>query len=236
MKAGFLTIGNYIYNSILPERCPVCMVDFVPPGKPLCINCLHQFITSTPGSFISTEPNALLARFNMEERIFYFAKWHYIWEYNQSARVLYRAAKFNRRRLSEKQIEKAAYKILFSNLGNYPLYPLPSSYNLISRIIKKIGQIRGQNIEKVFYKKKKGQIKKKEKNIRYLEIENSLCLDLYKIDPAAKANKVYVIDDLWSTGATMNKACMLLCQAGFQIEQIEAVVLFFNPERSKNDA
>ena len=211
------------------------MVAFIPPGIPLCQKCLHAFIQSTPNNFQSTDPNALLARFHMEERIFYFSKWHYIWEYKESARILYRAAKFNQRKLSEKQIEKAAYKILLSSLGPYPLIPLPSSYNLTSRLIQKIGHLKGQKIEKVFFKKRKGQIKKKQKNIRYLEIENSLCLDLKKIPAASDTKKVYVIDDLWSTGATMNRACLLLHQAGFQIEQIEAVVLFFNPKRSMNE-
>ena len=220
-----------------------CLKKNIPIQKPLCLTCLENIKpiislsdnTNTKSKLRCKRCGGIL-KDNMcicGERKFFFKESFFVWPYYKEARRILKQAKFKNRSASIRYIKNNTPLALWKFLEGYKnavLLPMPSSHNFIFKISKFLANDSGLPLYKVFYKKqKKLQSKLLHQKDRFLEIEKNMFLNKKKFEKlkiSSQAKKYILIDDIWTSGATMNYASKLIYEYGIPQENIFIIALF----------
>jgi competence protein ComFC len=204
-----LTLVSYVLNLIYPPICGIC-------GKFdanfLCKRCEKQLESQ--------------AKFRIEKKAnknYYFQEHLYIFEYQGIIRKILLNYKFNDRAYLYKTITN----FLLKNKKIFPFFksydtivPVPISkkrkkergYNQSALIAKEIAR----NIEIEYNKqslyKKKNIIEQSKLNKEQRQINIQGVYELYN-HKKIKNKKILLVDDIYTTGSTVNECCRILSQA-----------------------
>ena len=238
------SILNFSFNLILPEVCVSCKKEHVSIGKPLCISCLEtiSFIDISKrcnccGSILANHDGNDISPdcSNCSRKKPFFKTGHFLWLYQSEIRHIVKMAKFHNRRNA---IHFLTSHIPHSNLNivkhskDILILRMTSSKKFIKVLSKELHTYLGIPVIEG-YKKKKTKIQSKnlhEKD-RFLEIEKNLVLKQEIIPLLPQYKKIIIIDDVWTSGATINLAAKLLVDAGVPSNNIEVLAFF---RRDKN--
>ena len=191
-----------------------------------------------------------------KERKFFFERSFFVWPYHKEARRILKQAKFQDRSTSirylKNQIPLTLWKFLEGS-ENAVLLPMPSSHKFIFKMSKFLANESSLPLYTVFYKKqKKLQSKLLHQKDRFLQIEKNMLLNKKKLGklklpvPALqggsagvtrlqgsnlsleglRVKKYILIDDIWTSGATMNYASKLIHEEDIPQENIFVIALF----------
>ena len=232
------TIINIIMNIIFPEKCTACKNNYISLKYPLCDDCLLniQFIDITNrcqccGDFI--EDTVCL---NCQRKEPFFSKSYFMWSYQDEIRHIVKMAKFYNRRSAVHFLKNNIDLSLLNHVKN-------SSDTIILRMVssKKFIKILSKLLTSYLnipiidaYQKKKSKIQSKllhEKD-RFLELEKNLFLKKEIYPLISQYKKFIIIDDVWTTGATINLASKLLVDAGVPTQNIEVFAFFRRDKQS----
>ncbi|MDH4261752.1 MAG: phosphoribosyltransferase family protein [Spirochaetia bacterium] len=224
-----MKVLHHLLNSLLPYDCPCCENNVMEPFATLCQECTNYF-----------EKHLYLQNINLahslnkpliDKREFYFHHLFYIGYYNFREKSVFQKAKFHNDVVMQNfliSFLKQNGQGYFQNI-NY-LIPAPSSKDLIYFITQKLAKHYKIPVINIFKKNKKQQSKTLDQFSRYREIQNNIMLKNNKKISMNCNEKFLIIDDLWTTGATMNHLCKLLVNYGISHSQINCLVLFIRPK------
>ncbi len=224
---------NFIINQIFPEQCPSCTEGNLNLGRPLCDTCLEK-IEETASQQRCKQCGDLLnlKSCSCSERNFFFKKFFSVWLYDRQGRKLLKQAKFDKRpfavRYIKKNIPVSVWEIL-EKLENSAMLILPSSHSFLKNVAKFLASESSMPIYNIFYKKKKKlQSKIMHEKERFLQIEKNLAIDSPTFEKINRKNYVnfLLVDDIWTSGATMNFAAKLLSEQRVDTKNIATLALF----------
>ena len=235
-----MSLLNFIINQVFPEQCPSCAKEYLNLGRPLCKACLDKVEKTISQPRCNQCGDLLNVKLcSCSERTFFFKIFFSIWPYDRQSRTLLKQAKFNERSFAIRYIKKnipANIWEMLEELENSAIFTLPSSHSFLKNVAKFLANESSMPIHNIFYKKKKKlQSKMMHGKARFLEIEKNLGIDLSKFEKINKKNysNFLLVDDIWTSGATMNFAAKLLSEQGIDTKNITTLALF---RRDKNKA
>lgn len=214
---------------LFPELCPLCHNSFLIEEEPLCPTCMEnlqkQITTNEKHCPICLQPLEKNQCTWCGNRELFFARHYNIWNYEGAAKKLLQMAKFSERKKSLQLIQEVATPFIDSLIEERKItnliYMVSSRKFLCSiKTRKKI-----HTHFSFFYKEK--NIKSKELNRfdRFRVIDKSLLLHKEKLSKLQEG-RILIIDDVWTTGASLHHACKLLVEQGIARERIDVISLF----------
>lgn len=224
---SFVTLPFHV---LFPELCPYCQKEFLTDKKPLCSSCMEKlkYARLHTGQLCSVCGQPLDKHKHCSwcaQREIFFHKHFSLSDYHSQAKKILQLAKFQNRKNSLAYIRQKSQeqidKIIASEKIVHLVY-LPSSKKLVTSLRNSKTKASGNKIlrhQNVFYKAKNQQSKKLNRLHRFRAIEASLQIHKEEAAKLASGN-VLVIDDVWTTGATVNRACKLLVDQGIGKENL----------------
>lgn len=212
----FETVADFFF----PQKCAACNYRPVNGSDLFCQNC-HESLRpwsyrnrcSVCGAGTTGEcPECA-------EREWFFNRAQFAMQYRGRTASLLKAAKFQNRRKAVSLINE---NIDLNAPSDALLLPLPSSSELVGRAAEYIAQKNNLQLKQVFRFEKKGRTKKLNRAERFRQLEESL--QLKKDLPAASS--FIIFDDVWTSGATVNRAARLLSEQGIERERISVYCIF----------
>ena len=216
-----------ILHITFPEKCSLCQKRFLNWKEIFCEVCRNSIhLTSLEGRCVQC--GEIKEHCLCLERKFYFSKSFFLMPYNKFPnKKLLKTAKFENQRWALKLLKRFLRDYIkenYSNFENHFILPIPSSKKLVKFLSKNFQKFTGAEIKFLFKKSKKKQSKLLNQKDRFIFIEKSLSLREKKCDDIKDKN-VLLIDDIWTTGATLNFAAKLLNQTGVTSKQIKVFTL-----------
>ena len=224
-----MKLKERIVNLIYPPRCPLC--DTLMPKGPglICLNCSQkrQYITSTIclkcGKPILESENNLCN--DCTNRKHYFDRGWAVFVYdNQIKKSLYRFKYGNRAEYAQYYANQIyeRYNHLMMNLGIDALIPVPIHRAKMSERgynqAEEIASVLGGKLKIPVYSKLliRTTNTRPQKLLSVQERENNL-KKAFKIgEYDVKLNTIMVVDDIYTTGATMDAMAKVLRAAGIK--------------------
>ena len=245
MNINRTRIFEVIVNSLLPQICNECHIAYVSSNQIICIDCVTKLETIACRDLTTFNARNLHKKLGMPERYFYFKVFGYCMLYEQVVRTMYHAVKFQERRNGSKlMINMLVKKISPLVKTDDCLIPVPSSSATVKKVCKLVAKEKQATVLDIFEKKKLASVKKSAKINRFEIVRKSIVVkkDFKKrVNADSKEEEhlinpdrnYFVIDDVWSTGSTMNQICYHLHSLGFNKKFITALVFFYNPSKSQ---
>lgn len=237
-KAGIKKAGEKFQNGILqllyPLRCPVCDRIVKPSGEKICLNCLGKLELLTPPWCMKcgkklTEETEYCADCRRKEHG--FVQGRALYRYDSAARSIYRFKYSGRREYASFFGEQAA-----EYLGNFirdvhpdALIPVPlhkkrratRGYNQAELLAEEIGKRLDIPVAAKYVVREKNTAPLKYENPE--ERQNNLKKAFIIAQNDVKLKRVMIIDDIYTTGSTMDEISSALKESG--IEEIYFVAL-----------
>ena len=168
------------------------------------------------------------------ERHFFFHRSYFLWLYDREGRKLLTQAKMKERVSAVKYIKNSIPGKIWETLEKAEksvLLLLPSSHVFIKKIAAFLAHESNLPLYEIFSKKsKKLQSKLMHEKERFLQIEKNLQIDPEKLkklrEKQPSISRFILVDDVWTSGATMNFAAKLLSEEGVDTQKISVLALF----------
>ena len=229
-----------IFNRLFPETCSHCRKDRVALYQPLCEECLQNIQTIKLDERCGKcgDPKTH-HRGLCKKRKFFFHQGLFIWPYKGESRRILKMAKFQGRRSAISYLEKNMPALIwdrFQKGGNTAVLMMCSSRRFLKRMSKSISQQTCLPIYDIFRKNKtKLQSKLLHVKDRYIQIEENLVLDLPNFQKMTekKYSRYLIVDDVWTSGATLNFAAKLLKDNGIP-KRLISVLAFFKTDQIRH--
>lgn len=218
-------ILRQIFNILYPQRCPVCDGIVEEPGESICLDCLGRLSYLLPpwcmkcGKRVEKGEELCPACREREHR---FLRGRVLYEYDSVAPAIYRL-KYGGRR----EYAKFFGCQLGEYLGDYlreiqpdALIPIPlhrarkrtRGYNQAQILARVLGEYTGISVEtKILYREKNTR---PQKNLNYAERQNNLKKAFIIKPNDVKLKRVVLVDDIYTTGTTIDEAATALIEAG----------------------
>lgn len=222
-----MQIFLHAVNSLFPSLCSCCRRNWSQPRGTLCLSCrlffkktfkLHQWN-------VRSQNRAVFGR----DREVFFQSLYYLAGYRSLQKNLYQTIKFENDSFNRKYLLTLFMQIMAPVMRHAGyVIPAPSSHGLLNYFSQKMEKQYGMVCLKAFKKERKVQNKNLSRPLRFLEMEKSLGfipgLDWGNLKEESK--KIIVLDDIWTTGATLNRMCRSLVYEGVRKENIVCMVFF----------
>lgn len=224
-------IVNLIYNAaielVFPKRCPVCD-KVLKRGERICISCRPRLTkVSQPkclkcGKGLGND-NAELCQdcFNTNH---IFEQGVALYEYNSICDSLYKFKYFGRAEYAEyfgvemaKNFEKLIRSWKIDAILSVPMYKTKENdrgYNQAALLAENMSKYLKIPYYRDFLIRKRNTIplKKLDPKARQINLKNAFIIKLYDV----KLNRVIIVDDIYTTGSTIDEIAGLLKKNGVQ--------------------
>lgn len=225
IKGSFARKFDSTLTVIYPRRCPVCDEPVDRTGEKICLKCLPKLPLLTPPWCMKcgkkVEEDAELCP-QCQQSSHLFERGRALYEYSGAAASVYRFKYRNRREYALFYGEQVAEYLGEFIKSVHPDYiaPIPlhrrrqnaRGYNQAMCLAKEIGQRLDIPVAEDLLKRVKNT--RPLKNLNPLERQNNL-KKAFIIGPNdVKLRVIILIDDIYTTGATMDEAAGVLLKAG----------------------
>lgn len=224
-----------ILRWLYPSRCPVCG-EIVLRDKDkealICSQCENGFYRICPPvCYKCGKPVELEEEFcqNCRGKHFLYEKGFPIWIYNQAMRRSLAAFKYHGRReyaayYGQEFVKMYGKKLKELSIQAFIPVPLYSGkqkmrgYNQAELFAKEIGRQLGISICSDYLLRVKNTIPQKEltDNQRYRNLQKAFMINKEKQDYYAKLKRVVLVDDIYTTGSTIEMCTKTLLRAGIE--------------------
>lgn len=219
---------------LYPLRCPVCDDIVVPAGEKICLRCLKKLKLLTPpwcmkcGKKLAVEGELCADCRTREHR---FARARALYEYESAAPAIYRFKYGGRREYADFFGEQTA-----EYLGDFirdampdALIPIPlhkrrqirRGYNQAQLLAEHIGEYLGLPVRSDILVREKNTSPLKYQNPE--ERQNNLKKAFNIAQNDVKLKRAILVDDIYTTGSTMDEAAGTLKAAG--VEEVFCIAL-----------
>ena len=227
-----------VYEGVLqllfPLRCPVCDDIVTPAGERICLECLGRLRLLTPpwcmkcGKKLAREGEFCA---DCQRREHLFTRGRALYAYESAAVSIYRFKYGGRREYAEFFGEQIA-----EYLGNFirsvqpdALVPIPlhkkrlaaRGYNQAGLLARAVGRRMGMPVCTDFLVRVKNTVPLKYENPKERQNNLKKAFNIARND--VKLKRVILIDDIYTTGSTMDEAAVTLREAG--VEEICFIAL-----------
>ena len=218
-------VPEMLTGLLFPRRCPVCDRPVKPFGEYACTECIRKVRPISPprclkcGKKIRSE-SALCADCTQRKR--YFDRGRILYEYDDAAGSVYRFKYSGRREYAESYARDTV-----RYLGDYiasekpdVLVPIPihrkryrkRGYNQAFEYAEALSRLTDIPVGNDIIKRVKNTIPLKLLGVseRQINLKNAFIVP----ENVVKLNKVMLVDDIFTTGASINEAARVLKMAG----------------------
>lgn len=230
--AGALRI---VIQLVFPLRCPVCDGIVTPFGEKICLDCLKRLKYVSPprclkcGKHLEDEEQEYCRDCSGREHA--FIQGRALYEYDSAAAAIYRFKYGNRREYADFFGEELAgylgeyiRRIRPDGLIPIPLHPARQrrrGYNQAYLLAKAVSRYTGVPVyDKILIRVKNTAPLKK---LNFRERQNNLKKAFNIRGNDVKLKTIILIDDIYTTGSTMDEAAAVLRRAG--VEQVYFLTL-----------
>lgn len=218
-------IGRQLLSVLYPVRCPVCDEIVREQGESICLNCIGKLKLLSPpwcmkcGKKVE-QGEEYCARCKQKKNFYHRGR--VLYEYDSVALPIYRFKYGNRREYAQFFGEQMAEYLGDFVKGIKPdaLIPIPlhrarrisRGYNQAEILAKAMGECLGIRVETLLLKRRKNTVPQKKLNPE--ERQNNLKRAFIIARNDVKLERVVLVDDIYTTGITMNEAARVLKEAG----------------------
>ena len=227
MKKLLQMFGNQFLQLLFPRRCPVCDGIVQPWGEMICVSCLPKLKLLTP-------PWCMQCGKKLRDEGEYcqecrggkraFSRGRCLYEYDSAAMSLYRFKYSSRREYAAFFGEQTVEYLGEFIRGMQPdaIIPIPlhrkrrakRGYNQAELLAREIGRRMGIPVQTKLLLRVKNTIPLKQLNPK--ERQNNLKKAFLMAQNDVKLKTILLIDDIYTTGSTMNEAARTLRDAGVE--------------------
>ncbi|MCS6984723.1 MAG: hypothetical protein NZM25_06325 [Leptospiraceae bacterium] len=216
-----------LFRYFLPETCRFCKTKAALSQSIFCRNCLEKitYFPQQPERFcqVCGEEKEDGSCKNCQLRQHFFSKSHFLFFYENTALALLQELKFRQsRRAWDFVCQEMKTRLNFPDNGAF--LPMPSSRRLAESVAYFMSQqYHGLFVNHVFQFEKESSTKKLGLRERFWHLEKMSLTPR----PLPVANFYFLVDDIYTTGATVNKAARMIHeQRAIPIEKIFVFTLF----------
>lgn len=219
---------------LYPLRCPVCDEPVDRTGEKICLGCLPKLSLLTPpwcmkcGKKVA-EDQDICDQCRQNEH--HFERGRALYEYSGAVMSIYRFKYRNRREYAAFFGEQTAEYLgaFIKSVDPDCLVPIPlhrrrlnvRGYNQAECLAKEIGRQLGIPVREDLLKRVKNT--RPLKNLNPLERQNNMKKAFLIDSNDVKLRVIILIDDIYTTGATMDEAAKVLRRAG--VEKVYCITL-----------
>lgn len=212
---------------LYPLRCPVCDGIVIPAGEKICLECLNKLKLLTPpwcmkcGKKLALEGEFCSDCRRKEHR---FARGRALYEYESAAPAIYRFKYGGRREYADFFGEQTAEYLggFIRDVGPDALIPIPlhrrrkieRGYNQAQLLAERTGKYLGVPVRSDILVRKKNTSPLKYQNPE--ERQNNLKKAFNIAQNDVKLKRVILVDDIYTTGSTMDEAAWTLREGGVE--------------------
>lgn len=222
---GFIRLRDALLQLLFPRRCPVCDDIVWPSGEKICLECLGRLQLLTPPWCMKcgkklAEEGEYCADCRRKEHA--FVRGRALYEYGSAAPSIYRFKYGGRQEYADFFGEQAAEYLgnFVRNVGPDALIPIPlhrkrkavRGYNQAELFARVIGRQLGVPVQTGYLVRVKNTEPLKYENSKERQNNLKKAFNIRKND--VKLEKVIIIDDIYTTGSTMDEAARTLKAAG----------------------
>jgi len=232
---GIKGIGEGIRQVLFPLRCPVCDRIVRPYGEKICLECLGKLRpVAAPWCMVcgkGLRGEGTLCNECAGGREHAFRRARALYDYRTAAKSIYRMKYGGRQEYAEYFGEEMA-----RGLGEYiraihpdGLVPIPlhrtryrrRGYNQAELLAKKIGERMQLPVYDRLLVRVKNTVPLKEQNLK--ERQNNLKKAFLVSQNDVKLKTILLIDDIYTTGTTVDEAAVALLEAGAEAVYVAAL-------------
>lgn len=218
-------IFSLLLNIVYPEWCVICgtgllMEDFF-RSYPLCRRC-EQTIRFRSERLCRTCSKPLISERDIclqcREREFLFRNNYSLMSYRGVEKLLIRAYKFQNRKNLSRYLSGILHKVILFRYGSCPVVPVPPrprgkrkrGWDPLERICRELDSRYSITILRCL--KRKGG--KQQKTLDYDKRITNMRGNIYPKKDTGIPEQVILLDDVFTTGATLNECTRILHQIG----------------------
>lgn len=202
---------RFVLRNAFEQICPACSSVFV-ASEPLCQNCMQKWEVENQSTLKKVSLTEL-----PQDRTWFFTTLYYLHSYDSMARTLFQLAKFHQDS-SAFQLLSHSFPQNFTLSENALLIPLPSSQKVVSKFARLLEAKSPGMLQKKILRKQSSifskPIKSLNRSSRYRTILGQFQL-IGKNSSKINNRQIFLIDDLFTTGATANEAARTIVESGF---------------------
>ena len=225
LKNRIRRIKEFLLDICFPRRCPVCDEIVIPFGECICAECIPKLkIISPPWCFVCGKKILTEGQIceDCQRKKHKFDRGRCLFEYKTAASSLYRF-KYSGRREYAKYYGQAVNEYLSDFIQKtkaQALVPIPlhksryrkRGYNQATELAKAISEATGIPVREDLLKRVKKTVPLKK--LRPEERQKNLQKAFIVPQNDVKLKSIIIIDDIYTTGATMDEAAATLKAAG----------------------
>ena len=220
-------ISNYMVQMFFPLRCPVCDDIVRPQGEKICKDCIKDLKLLTPPWCLRcgkklAEDGELCA--DCKSRKHEFVRGRALYEYGSAAASIYRFKYGKRQEYADFFGEEIVRYLgdFMRNIHPDALIPIPlhkkrlakRGYNQAALLARAVGKYSGVAVNENILARVKNTTPLKLQNPS--ERQNNLKKAFNIVENDVKLNTTVIIDDIYTTGSTIDEAARVLKEAGVQ--------------------
>lgn len=227
-------IRSKLTQLLYPLRCPVCDEIVTPAGEKICLECLKKLRLLTPpwclkcGKKLTAEGELCGQCKKREHR---YVRGRALYEYESAAPSIYRLKYGGRREYADFFGEQMAEYLggFIRGVGPDALIPIPlhrrrkieRGYNQAQLLAEKLGECLGLPVYSDFLVREKNTSPLKYQNPQERQNNLKKAFNITRND--VKLKRIFLVDDIYTTGSTVDEAARTLISAG--VEDIYFVTL-----------
>lgn len=224
-------IGEWFLNLLYPVRCPVCSQIVVPRGNRICISCKEKLVyVEEPMCKKCGKPILVKEQeycYDCTKRQFHFEYGCSVWVYNQYMKKSIADFKYHNKKeyvtfYVDELVKYCGKKIRHMDISAIIPVPLHKkrqrqrSYNQAELLAKGVGERMEIPVITGYLLRKKNTIPQKALNDkeRIKNLEQAFQIEQKKIKQFACPDNVLLVDDIYTTGSTIEACSNVLIKSG----------------------
>lgn len=230
-QGGLRGLGANIIGLLYPRRCPVCRQIVLPRGKLICPPCRKKLLYITEPS--CKRCGRQLSRMEQEycaecaRRTFHYTRGYAVWQYNDAIRQSLGHFKYHARKEYADFYTSEAVRIYREKIrmeAPEVLIPVPihsarrreRGFNQAELLAKGIGKRTGIPVDGRYLVRQRKTAPLKELTSKERARALTGAFRISDGQPSGKYRNIMLVDDIYTTGSTMEECTKVLLQAGAQ--------------------